>query len=271
MDQRFAVIADIHGNVLALEAVLADLATRRIAQVIDLGDCVSGPLWPAETCDRLMALGFPTVRGNHDRWVTDFPADRLGATDRFTRAALTDAHMGWLRDLPPALAFPGILAVHGMPGDDNRYLLERVAAFRLIPDTPEAIATRLANHAPCITTLGDAGSGESPPHEAPTLVLCGHSHQARLIRLADGPTVLNPGSVGCPAYQDPGADPHVSEVGSPHARYAVVHQSADAISVDLIAVEYDHRAAAARAEAYGRADWARALATGYAVPLPGMT
>jgi hypothetical protein len=43
------------------------------------------------------------------------------------------------------------------------------------------------------------------------------------------------------------------------------------ISADLIAVDYDHRAAAARAEAVGRADWAHALATGYALPLPGMT
>jgi predicted phosphodiesterase len=276
MDQPFAVIADIHGNLLALQAVLADLATRGISLVIDLGDCVSGPLWPAETCERLMALGFPTVRGNHDRWVTDWPADRLGATDRFTRAALTDVHMGWLRALPPAQAFPGILAVHGMPGDDNRYLLERVAAFRLVPDTPQAIATRLGK-----TPLGkapqgrashrEASHGEEPQDEAGELVLCGHSHQPRLIRLPDGPTVLNPGSAGCPAYQDPGDDPHVSEVGSPHARYAVVCQSAGAISADLIAVGYDHRAAAARAEACGRSDWAHALATGYALPLPGMT
>ena len=251
MDQPFAVIADIHGNLPALDAVLADIAARRITQVIDLGDCLSGPLWPAETCDRLMALRFPTVRGNHDRWVAEFPTDRLGATDRFTRTALADRHMDWLRALPPVQALPGILAVHGSPADDNRYLLERVAAFHLVPDTPQAIAAR----------LGDA----------PALVLCGHSHQPRLIRLPDGPTVLNPGSVGCPAYQDPTDDPHVSQAGSPHARYAVVRRSNDMITAELIAVEYDHRAAAARATELGRPDWAHALATGYALPLPGMT
>jgi predicted phosphodiesterase len=256
MDQRIAVIADIHSNLLALEAVLADLAARGITRVIDLGDCVSGPLWPAETCDRLMALGFPTVRGNHDRWVTELPPDRLGATDRFTRAALTDAHMGWLRALPPTQALPGMLAVHGIPGDDNWYLLERISGFRLVPDAPAAIAARL---------------GTTPVNEPVGLVLCGHSHQPRLMRLPNGPTVLNPGSVGCPAYQDPGGEPHVSEMGSPHARYAVVRLSEAAVSADLIAVEYDHRAAAARAEAYGRSDWAHALATGYALPLPGMT
>ncbi len=257
MAQQFAVIADIHGNVLALEAVLADIAARGITRVIDLGDCVSGPLWPAETCDRLIALGLPTVRGNHDRWVTDWPADRLGATDRFTRAALTDRHLGWLRALPPAQVLPGALAVHGVPGDDTKYLLERASSFRLVPDAPAAIAARLG-----VPREGDP----------PALVLCGHSHQPRLMRLPDdGPTVLNPGSVGCPAYQDPGDEPHVSEVGSPHARYAVVSLSGGGVSADLIAVEYDHRAAAARAEACGRSDWAHALGTGYALPLPGMT
>jgi predicted phosphodiesterase len=250
MDQRLAVIADIHGNLPALDAVLADIAARRITWVVDLGDCLSGPLWPAETCDRLIALGFPTVRGNHDRWVMQFPSDRLGATDRFTRAALSDRHRNWLAGLAPIHTFPGILAVHASPTDDNRYLLERVAAFHLVPDIPEAIAAR----------LGDA----------PALVLCGHSHQPRLMRLPDGPTVLNPGSVGCPAYQDPTDEPHVSQAGSPHARYAVVTRSDGKIAAEMIALEYDHRAAAARAAELGRADWAYALATGYAVPLPGM-
>jgi predicted phosphodiesterase len=253
MDQRFAVIADIHGNLLALEAVLADIAARGIKRMIDLGDCVSGPLWPAETCDRLMALGWPTVRGNHDRWVTDRPVDRLGVTDRFTRAALTDQHLGWLRALPPMQTQTGVLAVHGIPGDDNTYLLERVSAFGLVPDAPAAIAARL-------------GAGETP-----ALVLCGHSHQPRLMHLPDGPTVLNPGSVGCPAYQDPADEPHVSEAGSPHARYAVVSLSGGMISADLVAVDYDHRAAAARAETFGRSDWAHALGSGYALPLPSMT
>jgi predicted phosphodiesterase len=244
MTQRLAVIADTHGNLLALEAVLADITARGISRVIDLGDCVSGPLWPAETCDRLMELGFPTVRGNHDQWVTS--TQPLGATDEFARAALTERQMDWLRRLPPRQILPGLLAVHGTPDNDNQYLLEKVAAFQLIPDSPAAITARL---------------GAAPP-----LVLCAHSHQPRLIRLPDGPTVLNPGSVGCPAYQDPTGDPHVSEIGSPHARYAVVTEA----GAELIAVEYDHRAAAARALACGRPDWAHALATGYALPLPNM-
>ena len=80
------------------------------------------------------------------------------------------------------------------------------------------------------------------------VVLCGHSHQQHLIQLPNGPLVLNPGSVGCPAYDDPGADPHVSESGSPYARYAVLSIDEQNASADMIALTYDWKAASARAE-----------------------
>lgn len=64
---KFAAIADIHGNLLALEAVLADIAQRGIFKIVNLGDLLSGALWPAETADRLQSLNLPTVSGNHER------------------------------------------------------------------------------------------------------------------------------------------------------------------------------------------------------------
>ena len=54
---RIAVIADIHGNLPALEAVLADIARRGADRILNLGDCVSGPLWPRETMELLDARG----------------------------------------------------------------------------------------------------------------------------------------------------------------------------------------------------------------------
>ncbi|MER9595048.1 metallophosphoesterase [Mesorhizobium sp. M0244] len=73
---RIAVLADIHGNVLALDAVLDDLRRRGGADlIVNLGDCVSGPLWPRETMERREALELPTVRGNHDRRVARDPLD----------------------------------------------------------------------------------------------------------------------------------------------------------------------------------------------------
>ena len=97
----------------------------------------------------------------------------------------------------------GILACHGTPTNDNQYLIEEVSEGRLVRANPSAIQER----------LGDVQA---------RVVLCGHSHQQHLIQLPDGPLILNPGSVGCPSYDDPGTDPHVSEGGSPHARYAVL-------------------------------------------------
>jgi hypothetical protein len=61
---RIAVIADIHGNLPALEAVLADIQHRNVERTINLGDCVSGPLWPREVCDLLTTRDDLTIRGN---------------------------------------------------------------------------------------------------------------------------------------------------------------------------------------------------------------
>ena len=80
---RIAVIADIHGNLPALEAVLADIQHRDVDRTVNLGDCVSGPLWPREVCDLLMASDYLTIRGNHDRWVSRPDPARMGASDRY--------------------------------------------------------------------------------------------------------------------------------------------------------------------------------------------
>jgi hypothetical protein len=75
--------------------------------------------------------------------------------------------------------------------------------------------------------------------------------------------MVNPGSVGCPAYADPTPPAHVSETGSPHARYALLTREAGRWRADLVAIEYDWDRASARASENGRPDWARAVATGY--------
>ena len=61
---RIAVIADIHGNLPAFEAVLADIERRAVDRTINLSDCVFGLLWPREVCDLLMASSKMTIRGN---------------------------------------------------------------------------------------------------------------------------------------------------------------------------------------------------------------
>jgi predicted phosphodiesterase len=243
---QIAIIADIHGNALALRAVLEDVARRGIREIINLGDCVSGPLWPRESFDLIAASGCRTVRGNHDRWVA---AGEGGPSDRVARDALEAAQMAWLGALPMRVEpQPGLLAFHARPDDDQAYLLESVEDGRLVAARSEVVAER----------LGDTQAA---------LLLCAHSHMPGLLRLPDGRMVLNPGSVGCPAYDDPTAPAHVSESGSPFARYAVLDWSEGTVDgVSLLAIRYDHEAAARQAEALGRPEWGYALRSGSMPP-----
>ncbi|MDH4988586.1 metallophosphoesterase family protein [Aminobacter anthyllidis] len=247
---RIAVVADIHGNILALEAVLADLARRGGADlVVNLGDLVSGPLWPGETAARLQALGWPTVRGNHDRRVATDPLTEMGPSDRFAHARLTPAQRDWLEALPLTLEIaPSVLAFHARPDHDERYLSEVIDEGQLIRAPLKVIESRLRRTAPEYR-----------------LLLAGHSHRADLVQLADGRLLFNPGSVGIPAYSDDTAPAHVSEQGSPLARYGLVElDEAGAVAgIDALAVPYDHEAAARRAEEGGRPEWAHALRTGF--------
>jgi diadenosine tetraphosphatase ApaH/serine/threonine PP2A family protein phosphatase len=169
----------------------------------------------------------------------------MGASDRYAYAQLGAHHRHWLSEVPTsAEAGDGIFACHGTPTDDNQYLIEDVSEHRLVRAHPSTIQER----------LGDVQA---------RVVLCGHSHQQHLIQLPDGPLVLNPGSVGCPSYDDPGDAPHVSESGSSHARYAVLVIEEEGVSAELIAISYDWKAASARAEANGRVEWAYGLRTGW--------
>src|SRR4051794_27200230 len=74
---RFAAIADIHGNHLALGAVLADIRAQGIDDIVDLGDMVSGPLDARRTMDMLRALDAVHVLGNHDRYLIDRPHEKM--------------------------------------------------------------------------------------------------------------------------------------------------------------------------------------------------
>lgn len=244
---RLAVISDIHGNLLALEAVLADIAERGVDAIVNLGDCVTSPLWPRETFERLAELDLPTVRGNHDRWIVEKTEDELSPAGRFARDALTPAQRAALHALPPTLEVsPDILAVHGTPTDDSAYLLEDTAEGRLMPTARASLAARLG-------TAARAGA----------VVLCGHSHRQALVQGPQGCTILNPGSVGCPVFADSPAAPGL-ENRSPHARYAILTLRRGRWGAELLALEYDWDEAARRAVENDRPDWATALATGSA-------
>lgn len=239
---RIAVLSDIHGNVAALEAVLADVATQAVDLVINLGDLVSGPLWPAETLALAQNSDWVHVRGNHDRYVGTPSAD-TGASDHFALAFLDEGQRTWLKDLPfeqrPA---PGLWCFHGSPRADDEFLLEERVAGRMVLRRPADVVV----------------SGTDP------LVLCGHSHLARHVTLPGGVQVINPGSVGLQAFEEGDPHPYVVENGSPHARYAVLEPRGSTWAPRFRHVEYDWSSAARKAQREDRPDWKAALETGFA-------
>jgi diadenosine tetraphosphatase ApaH/serine/threonine PP2A family protein phosphatase len=140
---------------------------------------------------------------------------------------------------------PGVLAFHGAPSDDVCYLLETVEPAGLREATDNEILYRLGD---------DAGKY--------SVYLCGHTHLQRTRHLPDGSLVVNPGSLGWPAYSDDLPFPHDVEAGTPHARFAVLRKATTGWQVSHRAIEYDVEAAVAMADRNGRPDVAQALRTG---------
>lgn len=241
---RIAALADIHGNAWALDAVLRDLARRQVDHCVDLGDMLYGPLAPRRTAERLAALDLPTVRGNQDRLLLDPPsAVRESATFRHVERALTPAVRLRLSSLPRTRTIGALYLCHGTPAHDDEPLIENIEAHGVVLRSDEVLRKMLHGV--------DA-----------EVVLCAHTHVPHLVALDDGRLVVNPGSVGLPAYTDDLPFPHAMESGSPHARYALLEKVDGAWDVQHLAVAYDVEPAVRQAEALGRDDWARWLATG---------
>jgi predicted phosphodiesterase len=143
-----------------------------------------------------MALSLPTIRGNHERQVLTLPRERMGLSDRHAADTMRPDQIAWFESLPVQLQLsPEVLMVHGTPRSDVEYWLETVAPTGFRPATEAEIRER-----------ADGVEAE--------VVLCGHTHIPRVVQIAGGPLVVNPGSVGLPAYDDDRPFPHVAETGS---------------------------------------------------------
>lgn len=243
--KKLAIISDIHGNIEALEAVADDIKLRKVDAVINLGDHASGPLWPKETIHMLMREKWINISGNHDRIMANNNPETFGPSDMAAFFKLNEDEINWLKNLPATYEFENeILAFHGSPKDDSAYLLETIENGRIRISTPNEIKIKL-------------GKTKFP------VMLCGHTHFQRVVEVGESIMIVNPGSVGLPAYDDDMPEYHVVESGSPHARYAVIEKVKDKWLPQLIMVSYDHNKAAAKAAKNNRPDWVKALKTGY--------
>jgi putative phosphoesterase len=241
---RIAIVSDIHGNIWALEAVLADIRKQGADVIVNAGDLLSGPLEPSATADLLMSLDLPTVRGNHERQLLACEHQRGGAADQFAFENTSKSQRDWLADIPSQLVLSDeVFVCHGTPSNDLFYFLERVSSA----------GARLASRVEVEQHADGIQQG---------LILCGHSHKPRTFTISGGRLVVNPGSVGLQAYDAHLPFYHTSENGSPHARYAICEMTEDGWNVSHRCVDYAYDKAVMAAKRNGRQDWAIALETG---------
>jgi predicted phosphodiesterase len=244
---QLAVISDVHANRWALEAVLADIQRRGIDRIFNLGDSVYGPLDPSGTAALLMAPNIRSVSGNEDRIIVDsYIEGDASSTLTFVRDQLTIEQTRWIGSLPVIDHVDEETTLfHGIPGNDEVYLLRRVEFDRVRSSTPDEVASMIGE------TSG-------------ALLLCGHDHTPGEMILPDGRLVVNPGSVGMQAYTDDNPAPHAIENPTPHARYAVLTRETSSWRVEHLQIDYDWDFAARVAAGNGRDDVAEWLRTGKA-------
>lgn len=242
---RFAMLADIHGNRWALEAVLADLQKRGITEIVNLGDHLYGPLDPSGTAEILMSQNFHNVKGNGDRVLVSPPED-YASNNSIVHClnSLDDSHIKWLGSHPFSTVLDDdIYLCHASPNRDDEYMLLDISAGGMV----------LRNSRDTASMLPDINA---------TLFLCGHDHTPQTLMLDNGSTIHNPGSVGLQAYDDDLPFPHVIENGSPHARYSIISKSDKSWKIEKVELPYDWDSAVKEALKNGNESWAVWLQTG---------
>jgi predicted phosphodiesterase len=226
MIETVAVLADIHGVLPVLDAVLAEPAVQAAERIVVCGDHAAGPQ-PTEVLDRLATLdNVVLVRGNADRDLValargEFPrGEEPYPVDAWAAAQLTQAHVDLLAGLPHPVVldvrgFGPVAFCHGTPRDDNEVVL---------------VDTRLERWAAAFTGL---------PDDVQTVV-CGHTHMP-FTRLVDRRLVINPGSIGMP-YGRPGGHWALLENGAASLRRVEIDVDA-AVAAIVAGSAYPDRAA----------------------------
>ncbi|MFU8868179.1 metallophosphoesterase family protein [Natronococcus sp.] len=196
---QVGLISDVHGNRVALEAVLADMPA--VDDLLCAGDVVGYNPWPGDCVDELRERSVPTVMGNHDAAVVEETPFRFNSMAKagveHALEQLSADQLEWLADLPEERleCRDRVKLVHGHPDDPDRYTRY----------------TRPGEFSPRL--LGDED-----------VLVLGHTHVQHVERYGEG-IVVNPGSVGQPRD------------GDPRAAYAVV--DLEAMTVETYRVEYD--------------------------------
>jgi putative phosphoesterase len=216
---RIAVFSDIHGNCLALNAVLADVKKQSVDGMACLGDAIQGGAQPAETLSRLRELRVPTVMGNADYWLltgevttADEPAsDAQREVRAWSLSKLKSEDLDFIKQFKSTLTLPlgdeSLVCFHGSPASFDD---------KIFPTTPEDEFLRM---------VGEYGDS----------ILCGgHTHLQHLRRIKDS-FYFNPGSVGLSYnHSQSGEESHVDS----WAEYAIISSEQRCTGVEFRRVPF---------------------------------
>jgi predicted phosphodiesterase len=173
---RIAIVSDIHGNLLALDAVMTDLERYSPDEVWCGGDVGWGGPWASECIARVREAGWPTVRGNTDIWIA---GDPQGLESEEQRAELKE-----------------VAAAHNISKDDADWLINRPLGHQ---GPGSVLLVHATPRSPFEAPLPwDPASAFRDYEDQASVVVYGHVHHSFVRRLSDGTIVANAGSVGLP-------------------------------------------------------------------------
>ncbi|MDI6846494.1 MAG: metallophosphoesterase family protein [Candidatus Saccharicenans sp.] len=247
---RLALFSDIHGNLYALQAVLADIRAREVDMVFCGGDLVGYGAFPNEVISFIRKNRIPTIMGNYDRGI-GHDLDDCGCAYRdelskalgkrsiaWTGEKVTPENKAYLRNLPERISLKigghRILMVHGSPRKINEYLYaDRPAAsvVRIFETEKVDIITCGHTHLPYVLKLrvGEGVGAETIPHE----------QSKSQTKPGNIYILVNSGSVGKP------------KDGDPRAGYVLMEFQDGGVNLEIIRVEYDVESAARAVEQSG--------------------
>ncbi|HEY9059268.1 MAG TPA: metallophosphoesterase family protein [Pseudobacteroides sp.] len=211
---RFAVLGDVHSNIVALENVLKDIDSKKVDFVLSTGDLVGYLPFPNEVVEMVRKRGILSIQGNHDKYigscvrVNSEIISRMSeqelvsnASAAFTNMTLTDENRRYLRNMPSKLQLTIknkiVLLVHGSPERIDEYVYDDVEKLKVLAEQSEE-----------------------------DIIICGHTH-IPFHREIIVKHFINAGSVGKPKH------------GNANATYVIVDISKDNIFVDIIEVKYE--------------------------------
>lgn len=240
---KIAVISDIHSNVFALEAVLSHIETFSVDQIVNLGDALWGFVDPVATAHCLMSKKeIIHIMGNCDEMLLQ--ENNPSPSYQFTSPLLNNEILKWLANFRKDYRFENILFVHGCPDSKYAYLTRTITEKGMVQKPLDQIDD----------TLKDIEADS---------ILCGHDHQRQTTITPKGKLIINPGSVGLPAYMDDHPFPYKVENHSPYARYAILTvENKKITSISHQEVLYDWKTASQMARANGSQEYALSILTG---------